>query len=329
MATVLKTQDLQAGYLLLTPYGERAILAVNGVNIEIFHEEIYGIAGESGSGKTTLLKTLFGEVEVPLRVLGGKVYYSFGNEFVDALLLKEEEKRRIRWRYISYIPQGSMSVFNPVKRIHSTFLDFLKSHVEGKVQEELFELVKKHVSALGLPTKVLSAYPHQLSGGMKQRLAIALATILNPKVILADEPTTALDVVAQRAAIQLLKDIQREYRNTIVIVTHDMGIHAHMTHRLAIMYAGRIVEEGPTSVILDQPLHPYTQYLIGSLPTIGDKTFRDSVPGAPPSFLDLPPGCAFHPRCPQVFSVCKTQTPELVNVDERRKAACWLWMERG
>lgn len=324
MGLVLKLENLRAGYILRSLDRNKVILAVNEVSLEIRDNEIYGIAGESGSGKSTLLKTMFATaIEPPLRIFGGKIYYYIQDKEIDVLTLSIREKMELSWQYVSYIPQGSMSVFNPIRKIRTTFIDFLKSHVrEG--EGELLAVATRHVKALGLAPEVLDVYPHQLSGGMKQRLAIALATLLNPKVILADEPTTALDVVAQKAVIQLLKEIQRESKNTIVLVTHDMGVHANITTRMAIMYAGKIVEEGSTTAIFERPLHPYTKYLIDSLPRIGDKHVRESVPGNPPSFLDLPSGCAFHPRCPYVQEICKKEVPQLVNVNARHKIACWL-----
>ncbi|WP_427365493.1 ABC transporter ATP-binding protein [Candidatus Caldatribacterium saccharofermentans] len=324
MDLVLRSENLKAGYVLQSPNGWRTVPAVNGINLNVPGDEIYGIAGESGSGKSTLLKALFvTAVEPPLRIFGGKVYYYPWGQEVNIFALPESEKKRLAWQYISYIPQGSMSIFNPIRRIKATFLDFFRSHVEGR-EDELLKMTREHIRTLGLGPEVLDAYPHQLSGGMRQRLAIALATLLKPKVILADEPTTALDVVAQKAVIQLLKEIQKESHNTVVLVTHDMGVHANITTRMAIMYAGRIVEEGPTQDIFKEPLHPYTKYLIDSLPRIGDKQVREGVPGNPPSFLNLPAGCAFHPRCPYALELCKKETPSLVSVGAERKVACWL-----
>lgn len=324
MNLVLKLENLKAGYILQSPNGYKTIPAVNEVSLSILDNEIYGIAGESGSGKSTLLKAMFvTAIEPPLRIFSGKVYYFIDGRETNVLALADPEKRKLSWQYISYIPQGSMSVFNPIRRIKTTFLDFCRGHLNNK-EGELLEMTKEHIKALGLSPEVLDAYPHQLSGGMKQRLAIALATLLKPKVILADEPTTALDVVAQKAVIQLLRKIQNDSRNTIVLVTHDMGVHASIATRMAIMYAGRIVEEGSTKAIFEQPLHPYTQYLIDSLPRIGDKQVREGVPGHPPSFLNLPPGCAFHPRCPHAWERCKQKTPPLVGVNTEQKVACWL-----
>jgi peptide/nickel transport system ATP-binding protein len=226
--------------------------------------------------------------------------------------------------YISYIPQGSMSVFNPVLKIRGTYADFIGSHVSGQSREEIFEMAHQRILELGLPKNILDVYPHQLSGGMRQRVTIALAASLNPRIMIGDEPTTALDVVVQRGVIQMLKDIQKNLKNTIILVTHDMGVHANVADRIGIMYAGKIVEEATTERIFAEPVHPYTQFLINSLPKFGDKTVRSSVPGSPPSLADLPSGCPFHVRCPHVKDICRQQMPDFSHLDENHKVACWL-----
>ncbi len=322
--TILRTEELKAFYVLDLQGTQKVVKAVNEVNLEIRENEVYGIAGESGCGKTTLLKALFGAIEPPLRLMGGKVYYGTRGEEMDVTALSAEEKRRLRWEYISYVPQGSMSVLNPVLKLKETYQDFLASHTSGKTREEAVEIAKKHITELGLPKNVLDAYPHQLSGGMRQRVTIALATILKPRIIIGDEPTTALDVVVQRGVVQLLKDIQRNLENTIIMVTHDMGVQANVADRIGIMYAGKIVEEATTGKIFDEPFHPYTQYLIDSLPRFGDKTVRGSVPGSPPSLANLPSGCPFHPRCPRVHDICTKQMPSLAWLEVNHKVACWL-----
>lgn len=325
---ILRTENLQAFYTLEMQGTKKIVQAVNGVNLEIYENEIYGIAGESGCGKTTLLKTLFNEVAPPLRVVAGKVYYHIHSDDVDVAKLSAEEKRKLRMEYISYIPQGSMSVFNPVLKVKQAFEDFIGSHINAQSREEIFELARKRILELGLPKNVLDVYPHQLSGGMRQRVTIALATSLNPRIMIGDEPTTALDVVVQRGVIQMLKDIQKSLKNTIILVTHDMGVHANVADRIGIMYAGKIVEEATTEKIFNEPVHPYTQFLINSLPKFGDKSVRDSVPGSPPSLADLPTGCPFHPRCPHVKDICRQQMPDFSQLDEDHKVACWLVEER-
>ena len=321
--TILRAEGLKSFYILDVHGTQKVVKAVNEVDLEIQENEVYGIAGESGCGKTTLLKALYGAFEPPLRLIGGKIYYTVDGE-VDITSLEPEARRRLHWEYISYVPQGSMSVLNPVLKVKESYRDFIESHVSGQTREEAFEIARRQITELGLPRNILNAYPHQLSGGMRQRVTIALAAMLKPRIIIGDEPTTALDVVVQRGVVQLLKDIQARLKNTIILVTHDMGVHANIADRIGIMYAGKIVEEATTEAIFGHPRHPYTQYLIDSLPRFGDKTARKSVPGSPPSLIDLPSGCAFHPRCPYVRDICSKQTPGLIELDARHKVACWL-----
>ena len=346
---ILRTEQLRTYYVLDVHGTQKVVKAVDGVDLNIREDEVYGIAGESGCGKTTLLKALAAAIEPPLRLIEGKVYYRVtdfegiesaslssrslskgegdwwtGGQEIDISSLGVEAKRRLRWQYISYVPQGSMSVLNPVTKLKDTYRDFIESHVSGRTRGETFEIAKQHIAELGLPPKILDAYPHQLSGGMRQRVTIALATLLKPRIIIGDEPTTALDVVVQRGVVQLLKDVQRRLENTIILVTHDMGVHANIADRIGIMYAGKIVEEATTVTIFGEPLHPYTRYLIGSLPRFGDKSSRQSVPGSPPSLIDPPTGCLFHPRCPHAMDVCVAQMPGYTRIGADHRVACWL-----
>ena len=185
-------------------------------------------------------------------------------------------------------------------------------------------MVRDHLQALGLDWTVMHTYPHQLSGGMRQRITIALSTILRPDIIFADEPTTALDVVVQRGVVQLIKKIKEEQQNTLILVTHDMSIHANLCDRLAVMYAGEIVEEGDVQTLFSNPKHPYTSMLLNSLPRVGDSSPRASAPGAPPSLVDPPPGCRFHPRCPFAMERCRKEAPLLRDVGNRHRVACFL-----
>jgi len=329
--TVLRTDQLKAYYVLDMQGTQKVVKAVNDVDLAIFENEVYGIAGESGCGKSTLLKALYNSFDLPLRLIGGKIYYCTYNVEMDISTMSAAEKRRLRWEFVSYVPQGSMSVLNPVQRIRDTYADFIASHVSGLKSNEVkqfraqtAEIALQQISELGLPKTVLDAYPHQLSGGMRQRVTIALAAMLRPRIIIADEPTTALDVDVQRGVVQMLKSIQQKMKNTIILVTHDMGVQANIADRVGIMYAGKIVEEGTTEKIYGEPFHPYTRYLINSLPQFGDKTLRESAPGSPPSLANLPNGCPFHPRCPYVMGICTDQMPGFTKLSENHKAACWL-----
>jgi len=322
--TILRAENLKAYYILDVHGTQKVVQAVDDVNLEIRENEVYGIAGESGCGKTTLLKALYGAFDPPLRLIGGKIIYIDNGDEIDITTLEPAEKRKMRWEYISYVPQGSMSVLNPVTRVKDSYNDFIESHGFGRSKEEALELAQEHIVELGLPSNILDAYPHQLSGGMRQRVTIALAALLKPRIMIGDEPTTALDVVVQRGVVQLLKDIQRNFENTIIMVTHDMGVHANIADRIGIMYAGKFVEEAETETIFGDPQHPYTKFLIDSLPVFGDKSTRESAPGSPPDLANLPGGCPFHPRCPYAIEQCTKQMPDLININDNHKVACWL-----
>jgi peptide/nickel transport system ATP-binding protein len=260
MSAIIETKNLKA-YYITRAYGvERTVKAVDDISITINEGEIYGIAGESGCGKSTLLKVLLGSFNPPLTIVGGDVTYNLKGQTVKASMLGEKEKRSLRWKEISYIPQGSMHVLNPVRRIRDTFLDFITAH-RKMTRREAYQMTAKYLRELGLPEKVMRAYPHQLSGGMRQRVTIALATILWPKLIFADEPTTALDVVVQRGVIQMLKEVQQKEGSTLILITHDIGVHATLADRIAVLYAGKLVEEAPTQELLTNPKHPYTKFL--------------------------------------------------------------------
>ena len=307
-------------------YGiSRTVRAVDGVSLELLRNEIYGVAGESSCGKTTLIKVISGNLKPPLKVITGSVDYQFESYDVDMLhVSKDELRRNVRWKEISYVMQGSMSVLNPVRKVIKTFEDIVDTHEPISDKKGFLEQITAHVNLLGLPTEVLNSYPHQLSGGMRQRVAIALATLFQPSLIIADEPTTALDVVVQRGVLQMIKDIQAMSGNTVLLVTHDMAVHANVADRVMIMYAGRIAEEAPTESIFNAPLHPYTQHLIRSLPMIGERSNKAGLKGTPPNLANPPSGCRFHTRCPYVMEVCRTEVPDLVPVKERHRVACHL-----
>jgi peptide/nickel transport system ATP-binding protein len=326
---LLQVENLKA-YYRTEMYGiSRMVRAIDDVSMTLEPNEIYGVAGESSCGKTTLIKVLSGTIKPPLKVYDGSVQYQFKYGNVNmAAVSGEELQKNVRWKEISYIMQGSMSVLNPVRKVIKTFEDIISTHEGIKKRAEFTERIREHVKKLGLPPDVLNSYPHELSGGMRQRVAIALATVFKPSLIIADEPTTALDVVVQRGVLQLLKEIQAESKNTVLLVTHDMAVHANVADRVGIMYAGRLVEEARAEIIFKNPEHPYTQHLISSLPVIGDKSGKSSLEGTPPNLANPPEGCRFHPRCPMAQESCKTEVPPMRDLGAGHRAACHF-IQRG
>jgi peptide/nickel transport system ATP-binding protein len=322
---VMRADDLQAFYQTNLFGVKREVRVIDGISLSVKRNEIYGIAGESGCGKTTLLKLLSGSVRPPLRVLNGRIVYDFNRGgTLDLLGAPEEALADARWKSISYIMQGSMNVLNPLRRIHKSFIDFASAHMTYETRKDFRRQVVAHLAKLRLPAEVLNAYPHELSGGMRQRVTIALATICEPEVIIADEPTTALDVVVQRETLNLIKQVQVTSGNTVILVTHDLAVHANLADRLAIMYAGRIVEESTTEKIFNSARHPYTRHLVQSLPRIGDRTQRVGLEGTPPNLASPPEGCRFHPRCPHVFDRCRSESPPILKQADGHRVACFL-----
>jgi peptide/nickel transport system ATP-binding protein len=213
-------------------------------------------------------------------------------------------------------------VLNPVRRVRHAFVDFAHRHI-ARPMPDFLDIVRAHLQRLHLAPEVLEAYPHELSGGMRQRVTIALATVCRPDFIIADEPTTALDVVVQKDVLAMIRDIQRELGSSLLFVTHDLAVHANLCGRLGVMYAGRLVEEGPTADLLRAPRHPYTAHLVASLPRIGDTTPKASLPGAPPNLADPPSGCRFHPRCPLAMDICRQEVPPMQTIAAAHRVACF------
>jgi len=321
-APVLSVSGLRAYYRTSAFGVEREVRAVDDVSLAIDANEIYGLAGESSSGKTTLIKTIANAIQPPLEVLAGSVVFDFSGMRIDIHGVGHRELAAIRWKRLSYIMQGSMNVLNPVRRVRHAFIDFAFRHI-GKPMPEFLKVVRDHLQRLHLAPEVLEAYPHQLSGGMRQRVTIALATVCRPEFIIADEPTTALDVVVQKGVLAMIHAIQRELGSSILFVTHDMSVHANLSDRLGIMYAGRLVEEGRTADVFRAPRHPYTAHLIASLPRLGDCGPKQGLTGAPPNLADPPPGCRFHPRCPRASDICRQQTPSMAWQAPGHRAACF------
>lgn len=317
--TLLSVSNLSAAY---TRRAQPPVRALTDVSLTLAPNEIVGIAGESGCGKSTLLKVLSGMTRAPLRVEEGDVTLHAGGRTV--AVTEPREMRLARWKNVSYIPQSSMSVLNPVVRIGKQFRWVVAAHAKLRAAEADAR-VRDFVEKVGLPARVLSSYPHQLSGGMRQRVVIAMATFLHPQLVLADEPTTGLDVVVQRSVLGLIHTLQQEFNMTVLMVSHDMGIHYQVSDRVVVMYAGSVVESAPTDALFGEPLHPYTQRLIASLPRLGDQNKRESIAGAPPNLSAPPTGCRFHPRCPAAMEHCKTVVPKLLEARPNHFVACHLY----
>ncbi len=301
------------------------VAAVRNTSFDIFDNEIFGVAGESGCGKSTLLKVMYDLIQFPLELSQGKVVLeSPASKDKPAVRLESGSISKAWWQSLSYIPQAAMSVLNPVYKVEEQFFEIIKRHHGRQNKAQMRERLAAYLTELTLPVDILASYPHQLSGGMRQRVVIAMATFLGPSMILADEPTTALDVVVQRNILMMLMELQRRMGNTFVIVSHDMGVHYQITNRLGIMYAGTMVELGPTEQLFEDPLHPYTQMLIGALPKVGDHRPKEGIPGSPPSLRQAIVGCSFEPRCPKRMDICKTVEPAFVPVRAGRSCACHL-----
>ena len=316
---VLRVQDLRVHYH--TPRGP--VRAVEGVGFELRSGERLGLVGESGSGKSTTAMALMQLIRPPGRIEGGGVEL----DELELLSLSEEEMRGVRFSRISLIPQGVMNSLNPVMRVGAQIADTIEAHEERPDREALQERVRSLLGLVELDPATARMYPHELSGGMKQRVGMAIAVALRPQVIIADEPTSALDVVVQKRVMDTLFRVQQELDAAVILVGHDMGLMAQCVDRIGVMYAGRLVELGPVQSLLEEPLHPYTRMLVESLPSLDRKGVFRGIPGLPPSLLEPPPGCPFHPRCPQVMDGCSDSVPELAVVAAERRAACHLHAE--
>lgn len=323
---MLDIKDLRVWYK--TTRG--AAKAVDGVDLTINRNEVFGLAGESGCGKSTLAKGILGMTRLPAYIESGEaIFYravsassSVGS---DLLAMSPKEMRRLRWRHIAYIPQGAMNVLSPVARVERQILDAIYEHTNMS-KEEARRRMFECLDMVGLEPVVARMYPHELSGGMKQRVTIAAAVSLKPELIIADEPTTALDVNVQQVILQELKEIREQLGLTLIYVTHDMAVHAEIADRIGIMYSGLMVEIASAVGIFKEPLHPYTQGLIASIPVVGgDRSRMTGIPGNTPSPLDWPPGCRFHPRCPRVMEICRQELPAMREVAPGQSVACHLY----
>jgi len=311
---ILQVRDLSVSYQI----GSRHPLALDGVSLTLNAGERLGIVGESGSGKSTLALALMRLHKAPARIESGSVVI----DGTDVLALGKEALRRFRWTGMSFIPQGAMNSLNPVTRVRRQMADTIRAHDRSVTSNDIARRIDQAMVRVGLEPQTADLYPHELSGGMKQRVCIALAILFEPKLIIADEPTSALDVVVQRLVIQTLKDVQAQIGAALIIIGHDMGLMAQSVDRLAVMYAGRLVDEAPIRDFFRTPLHPYSRLLISSLPSPDEARPLRGIPGMQPSLTDLPNGCAFHPRCPSADDRCRQLAPSLSEVRPGRRVAC-------
>jgi peptide/nickel transport system ATP-binding protein len=316
-ADLLRVDDLRVWYN--TPRGP--VKAVDGVSFGLLPDERLGLVGESGSGKSTIALALMRLIRPPGKIQGGKVQL----DNINLMEVPDEEMRRLRLATIALVAQGAMNSLNPVIRVREQILDAMRDHGERLSKQAANERVASLLEQVGLRPEVADRFAHELSGGMKQRVCIAIAICLRPKVILADEPTSALDVVVQRQVMETLRRVQEQLGASVILVGHDMGLMAQFVHRLGVMYAGRLVEVAPVEEIFTEPLHPYTQLLIKSLPSLEEKGKFQGIPGLPPSLLDRPTGCSFNPRCPHAMPRCLVEDPRILEARPGRFVACHLY----
>jgi peptide/nickel transport system ATP-binding protein len=300
------------------------VKAVSNVSFSLEAGERYGLIGESGSGKSTVALSILRLIRPPGRIISGEVLL----DGVNLLTLDVESMRQVRLAKVALISQGAMNSLNPVIRIRDMMSDAFRSHGVQLSSREMTERINDLLQRVELAPDVASLYPHQLSGGMKQRVCIAIAISLQPKVIIADEPTSALDVVVQRHVMQTLRKVQQELGAAVILIGHDMGLMAQFADRIGVIYAGGLVEEGAVRDLFSRPQHPYTQLLMESLPSLEEKREFRKAQGFPPSLLELPPGCVFHPRCPYVMERCRTEAPVMRTTWRQHRAACHLLDER-
>jgi oligopeptide/dipeptide ABC transporter ATP-binding protein len=295
--------------------------AVQSVSIDLNKGQTLALVGESGSGKSTLGLAIMGLLPPAAKKPTGKIFF----EETEVTSLAEKRLRILRGSKVAMIFQDPMTSLNPVKKIGDHFTEYIRTHRPQASKDEALKLTEEVLRDLGIPAERLNDYPHQFSGGMRQRVMIGLALVLNPELIIADEPTTALDVIVEAQIIEQLKQLREKFSLSLMLITHNMGIVAQMADRVAVMYAGKIAEVGPVTEIFSAPKHPYTQALLKSIPTVeGEKRALKVIPGFPPDLRNLPSGCAFNPRCPYAFDRCRVEDPQLQPTSAEGFAACHL-----
>ena len=320
---LLEVEDLRVEF----PTRRGALLALDGVSLQINEGEVLGVVGESGAGKSLTGAAIIGLLEPPGRVTGGEIRLE--GRRIDTL--SYEEMREIRGKRIGAIFQDPLTSLNPLYTIGRQLIETIQVHL-GLAPDEARGRAIELLSEVGIPAaeRRIDSYPHEFSGGMRQRVVIALALCANPRLIIADEPTTALDVSIQAQIIALLKKLCREHKTAVMLITHDMGVIAETADRVAVMYAGRVAEVGPVKRVVKQPKHPYTVGLMGAIPMVGHDVERlTQIEGAMPRLNEIPPGCSFNPRCPKVFGRCRRERPELMRAGRDAEAACWQFAKEG
>lgn len=319
MNSVLEVINLQVSYY--TDSGRAR--ALDGVNLKLKAGEKLGLVGESGSGKSTMALAMMRMIKPPGRIEGGQVIV--GGD--DLTKLTDEQMLKARLSKIAYIPQGAMNSLNPVMRIGAQMADAIRAHDPQAKSAEIEARCLQALESVDLKRSVYKMYAHELSGGMKQRVCIAIGILLKPQVIIADEPTSALDVVTQRQVMETIDRVQKQIGAAVILIGHDMGLMAQFVDKVAVMYAGRLMELSSVRDMFSNPKHPYAQALISSLPNLGNKGVFQGIPGLAPALLRLPSGCAFHPRCSQVMDVCKVKRPEPLQLPGERTVECHLYSE--
>lgn len=319
MSALLSVKNLNAGYLTEKQY----VRAVRDVSFDVRQGEFLGIAGESGCGKSTLAFALAGLLEYPGLVSSGNITFN-GKDFVN---IDKEDRRKMLWKDLSFVFQASMDVLNPVMKIKHQMYDAVTTHVHME-KEDLEDKTKELFDYVNISHDYLEAYPHQLSGGMKQRVVIAMSLALNPKMIIMDEPTTALDVVVQRSILQEIDELKKTNDFTIIYITHDLSLLVEISETIAIMYAGEIVERAPSKKLYTNPLHPYTHALMNSFPPLtGVRKRLEGIKGFPPPLSKDIQGCAFFERCPKAIDgVCDKQDLPFIEVEKDHIVACQLYV---
>ncbi len=297
------------------------VKAVDNVSFTAGQGDYLGIVGESGSGKSTLGYALLNLVPPPGKVVSGKVIVRGKN----ILELQGEELRKARGSLVAMVFQDPFTTLDPVRTIGDQIKEVMTEH--GISEEEAEKRIPNLLESVGLPARLAKSYPHQLSGGQRQRVSIAMAVALRPAVLVADEPTTALDVVVQRQIMDLIESVRR-MGTTVILITHDIALAAQRVERIAVMYAGKIVEYGPKDAVLRNPAHPYTRALLNSVPGLRVSKWPEPIPGFPPNLINPPPGCRFHPRCRHAMDVCRREEPPVVEVGPKHYASCWLLSRR-